>query len=332
MAFENVCKELEVQYGCAVSPATAEKLLAGNTPLVSALLQKVLHSDMTSVADHALLPRDIGSQPSSAIKVNTMVQIQTLRDITQPLRPCADMDDEEALAIGAANQRNSSKRLLKLTVTDGHFEVPIVELKTLFDVFPKMPFPGEKILLRPGAEVRNGMIIAEQGKMTLLGGSVEQLKEEFLMLRNKLQGGLAVAKGMQGVPCFKPFVPHTQYTVSQSTTDSSTMHNASEAGFRGANRGSSHRGGPQHNEQRGGYQQRHDHRGRGESARGGRGNSSSARGGRGYSSSARGGRGNSYNARGGSFHDPNKDPPSQPQPQKKPTRSYEDEFPSLGDW
>lgn len=214
MSWEDLASQLLAQYHIRVDPAALHKALGcAPSPHTSAqqtvvslrdALQHVLHCNLPDVAvAPGLLPRNAGSLPSAVLESSALVQIQTARDATQPLRPCADMEDAEALLSGAANQKSTNHRLLRLTVSDGFTEVPAVELKTL-RAFRQIPTPGEKLLLKAGTEIKNGMVILTDKDVEFLGGSEQHLKDEFLMRRHRLQMGTNAVHGLEGAPRFTP--------------------------------------------------------------------------------------------------------------------------------
>ncbi|KEG11193.1 hypothetical protein DQ04_02871030, partial [Trypanosoma grayi] len=130
------------------------------------------------------------------------LQVQSSRDATQPLRPCADASAEEA-ALGAALQKDTNTRLLRLVLSDGHTEIPAIELSTLH-VFRTIPIPGEKLLIKEKAEVRNGAIIMTETCVLPLGGEVQQLKREFLARKNRADVPYQTSAGLEAAPRFQP--------------------------------------------------------------------------------------------------------------------------------
>ncbi len=197
---------VQAQHGLLLDPAAALKLAAGldiAKVTASDLYSRALNANLCDCTLPGQLQRDLGSQQAATVRSTALLQIQTSRDATQPLRPCADMEDAEAL-LGAANQRTTSHRLLRLTLTDGHVEVPAVELKTL-KAFRGIPIPGEKIVVKEGCEVRNGMIIMTDEHVKHVGGFVEQLRQEFLFRKGRAGVAYKHIAGLDGAPKFAPF-------------------------------------------------------------------------------------------------------------------------------
>jgi tudor domain-containing protein 3 len=318
---------------------------------VSSAYQCILTANLAELvsAPGGQLPRNTGSQPQSALEVPALVQIQTSRDATQPLRPCADMDDADAI-LNAANQKSTNHRLLRLTVSDGVVEVPAIELKTL-RLFRGIPTPGEKLLLKVGTEVRNGMLIMTDDHVELLGGSEKHLRDEFLLRKHRnaqlLSGG--PQGGLEGAPKFAPLEAVTTVKKHAAARDPTAQHHQAAhapSGGLGGNRSHQdkprdHRpAAPLHNDRQegsGGYQS--GGRGRGDGGRGrGNGGRGGGRGGRGdggrgggRGDGGRGGaRGNSD--RGGQPYHHNAPLPARPSAQAPPKFTDAD-FPELGgDW
>lgn len=312
---------------------------------VSDAFRCILHANITElVSAPGQLPRNTGSLPQGVLEAPALVQIQTSRDATQPLRPCADMDDADAL-LNAANQKATNHRLLRLTVSDGAVEVPAIELKTL-RLFHGIPTPGEKLLLKPGTEVRNGMIILTDDTVEALGGSEKHLRDEFMLRkqRNALLsgGGAQVVGGLEGAPKFAPLEAVTNVKKHAATPNTGNSHRqqASSSGSAALPRESSHhqqeaqsgrgqgRGNAAHSGDRGsGRGGRHESRGgRGGGDRGGRGG-----GGRG-AGRGDGGRGDAGQPRQ-QYRDPAVHPASTRPPVPPPPKFTDADFPSLGgDW
>lgn len=316
--------------GSASASASASTSASHNSAVdVNAIYRHVLHGNLPDiVGTQGLLPRNAGSTPLGQLECSVMCQIQTARDATQPLRPCADMDEDEAALVGAAAQQSnaSQRRLLRLTVTDGVTEVPAVELKTL-RAFRGIPVPGEKVLLKMGTEIRNGMLILTDELVVPLGGSEPRLKEEFLLRRQRamlLAAGGGQPKGMEGAPKFEPLeavgmtLPHQSRPVPRQSESGksgqppSTKCHTKTTSAPQASRPSTEQQRPPH-----GRDNRHPHsRGGGSNGRGG--SSAPSRG-------------------GGQRHhrDPVASPSQAPPPRSAPAppKFTDADFPSLGgDW
>eukprot|EP00758_Cryptobia_borreli_P005914 Tbor_TRINITY_DN5011_c0_g2::TRINITY_DN5011_c0_g2_i1::g.14373::m.14373/K18404/TDRD3; tudor domain-containing protein 3 len=173
------------------------------TDIVS-IYKAALQSNFFDITSPGILPSFLSSQVSTETKFPMLLQIVAAKDVTQPLRPCADMTEDEAFIAGAPGQLSqyNKHRLLKLILSDGHCEIPAIELTTLTNVFKSIPVPGEKVLVKEGTEVRNGMLIMSPLTISHVGGFVTELLKEFELRKR----GLLQPKGAEGAPKFTPFV------------------------------------------------------------------------------------------------------------------------------
>eukprot|EP00796_Vickermania_ingenoplastis_P006477 gene6477-4664_t len=202
-AMQQLVEEVQSKFGISVSSRYAERALAAHPGLTAdGLLKRILLDDLKEVTDCSTLPLNITSQSSATIPKAIVLQISSSRDATQPLRPSADASAEE-VALHAAGQKSSTKRLLRLILTDGHSEIIGMELSTL-RVFRGIPIPGEKVRIQEGAQVKNGAIIFSENNVEFLGGEVRALKQEFLEHRRRLQQGYQTSMGIDGAPRFQP--------------------------------------------------------------------------------------------------------------------------------
>ncbi|KAG5478598.1 hypothetical protein LSCM1_06000 [Leishmania martiniquensis] len=195
--------EVREMYSLSLSTDYVERCLQSNASMTAMeLYQKSLRENLRDICGTSILPYGIGTQVSATFPNSVVMQINASRDATQPLHPCADASEEEAV-LGAAFQRNWGKRLLRLQLSDGNVEIPALELCTL-RVFKGIPTPGEKVLIHKDAEVRNGCIIMSETNVSLLGGEVHQLKQDFLAHRRRLEAGYQMSNGLDGAPRFAP--------------------------------------------------------------------------------------------------------------------------------
>ncbi|CAJ1025908.1 putative RecQ mediated genome instability protein [Leishmania utingensis] len=299
-------EEIREKYSLSLSADYVERCLQSKASLTSLeLYQKSLSENLRDICGTSLLPYGIATQVSATLPNAVVMQINASRDATQPLRPCADTSEEEAI-LNAAVQRHSSKRLLRLQLTDGNVELPALELSTL-RVFKGIPTPGEKVLIHKDAEVHNGCIIFSESNVSLLGGEVHQLKQDFLAHRRRLEAGYQTSNGLDGAPRFAPLMVGQQYHRNVTHIGSSAdmgQHGGTtlcNANGRGRGRGSyAHSGGGA------GYAQQandcYGRRGRGgghsRGGRGGRGGDN-AYGNDGWRSGGRGGGGHGGRGVGG---------------------------------
>ncbi|GET88650.1 hypothetical protein, conserved [Leishmania tarentolae] len=271
-----LAEEVRERYSLSLSTDYVERCVQANASLTSLeLYQKSLRENLRDICGVSLLPYGISAQGSATLPNAVVMQINASRDATQPLRPCADISEEEAI-LNSVFQKNSSKRLLRLQLSDGNVEIPALELCTL-RVFQGIPTPGEKVLIRKGTEVRNGCILLSESNVSLLGGEVHQLKQDFLAHRRRLEAGYQTSNGLDGAPRFAPLevghhygrsVGHSGAPVDMGYQDGASRYHTNARGSGSGNY--SHRGGSRGHAQQGGS----NHGGRGsggEYIRGGRG-------------------------------------------------------------
>lgn len=308
----SLADDVKSDFSLSLSADFAERCQKSNLNLTSSeLYQRALRENLRDIHGASLLPYGIASQVSATLPNAVVLQISTSRDATQPLRPCADVADEDAI-LNAAMQRNSDKRLLRLLLTDGNVEIPALELTTL-RVFRGIPIPGEKVLIHKDAEVRNGCVILSEDNVTLLGGEVQQLKQDFLAHRRRLEAGYQTSSGLNGAPRFEPLQVGQHYQAHSSPPGASQYPSDRQGGApppwtnnQGQGRGGSggfHNNSNHNANQRGGFRSG----GRGRGGDRGRGGGGRAGGGRGYGGDGPRGRGRGdggYRGRGaaGSYH------------------------------
>ena len=301
---------IATKFGVRLTDEGAQRLAAAvaakrvHPSSADSVLPALLDTDIDGVGELCKLERNVGSLATGAAEGPFIVQIMTVRDMTQPLRPCADMLDGEEVW-SAANHKNSDTRLLRLTVTDGCVTVPAVELSTL-QCFKRIPLPGEKLLFKR-ADVVAGMLMLTDAHVSCLGGNVPNLRSEALMPR-----GAKTGQGSTGAPRFEPFVPGTRYGRLTAPSDAAAGGHAAASfgagggdhrpagGYRGGSDGGrgSHRGrGGGGGSDRGGG---HGGGGRGQHGGGGRGRGD--HGHRGGRHDHDGGRGGGHRGGGGRGH------------------------------
>ncbi|CAD2219106.1 hypothetical protein AGDE_01715 [Angomonas deanei] len=242
-----ICAELKGKYFVSVSQEYVERITKA-TPSLNAetLYKRILSEDIKEFCDStSALPYGIASHSSAVLPDSVVLQITSARDATQPLRPCAGSDELEE-AVAAAGQRSTSNRLLKLVLTDGTVEIPAAELTTL-STFKGIPIPGEKLLIKAGAEVRSGYILLTEENVVLLGGEVAQLKRDYLNFKKRKDLGYKLSGGLEGVPLFEPLVVgsnahrNNPYD-THSSEQPHAYHDRGGRGQRGRGRGQHNRG------------------------------------------------------------------------------------------
>ncbi|KAK7198367.1 hypothetical protein NESM_000795800 [Novymonas esmeraldas] len=304
--------EVRERYSLSLSTDYVERCGRGRASLTSLeLYQRALRENLRDICGASLLPYGVAAQVSATLPSAVVMQINASRDATQPLRPCADTSDEE-VALTAAFQRNSDKRLLRLQLTDGNTEIPALELSTL-RAFTGIPIPGEKLLIHKDAEVRHGCIILSEDNVSFLGGEVPQLRQDYLAHRRRLEVGYQTSGGLDGAPRFAPLDVGQHHCVGGPSSAGLHMGPVPPHAYNGGGAGHGHHvhhsgGGGTQPPISGGYDQTHSRGGGGGGGYGGRGRSGrdGGHGGRGGASGhQRGGghgRGRGDGGRGGGHY------------------------------
>ncbi|EKF27146.1 hypothetical protein MOQ_009138 [Trypanosoma cruzi marinkellei] len=200
--------EVRARYHIAVSTRFVERLSATEGTVTAELIyHQALNENFKDITDVGTLPHGIASQVNSTLTSPVVLQVNSSRDATQPLRPCADSGEEEMI-FAAAFQKTTNTRLLRLVLSDGHSEIPAIELNTL-RVFRGIPVPGEKLLVKEGTQIKNGAIIMTEDCVVPLGGEVQQLKREFLSKRNRTDVPYQTSLGLEAAPRFQPLLVHS---------------------------------------------------------------------------------------------------------------------------
>ncbi|PSS01850.1 Tudor domain-containing protein [Actinidia chinensis var. chinensis] len=197
--------------------------LSGESCTVDSVESELANLDLRSIGDKSLPDSDL-LRKSSYLQGPKVLQISSVRDISQS--SIADHSD------------NSSNRLLRLSLTDGHSEITAIEYSHIPSLADDV-IPGTKVRLENKASVRNGIVCLKPKVITVLGGKVQSLYEEWQMnqkysgftrssLRTKkesdtggpppfekLQIGAASRQGRQG--------RFSQYSGSTSTSSVQTV-------------------------------------------------------------------------------------------------------------
>ncbi|PRQ46506.1 putative RecQ mediated genome instability protein [Rosa chinensis] len=138
--------------------------------VVNSVESELLNMDLKSVGAKSL------PDPATLRKSSHLLgpKIAWVRDITS-----SNVDDFA---------RNSSRRLLKLGLSDGHGEVAAIEYLHI-PSFSDDVVPGTKVRLENKAIIRNGIVCLTPKVLTVLGGVVQSLYEEWQM--NKKYSGFS---------------------------------------------------------------------------------------------------------------------------------------------
>ncbi|XP_050380528.1 uncharacterized protein LOC126797838 [Argentina anserina] len=192
--------------------------------VVSSVESELLNTDLKSVGAKSL-PDPVTLRKSSHLLGPKVLQIAWVRDIAS-----SNADDFA---------RNSSRRLLKLGLSDGHGEVAAIEYSHIAS-FSDDVVPGTKVRLENKAVVRNGIVCLSPKVLTVLGGVVQSLYEEWEM--NKKYSGfsrstLRLSKESEGSgpPPFEKLqvgAPRTQFPRQDKPYQSGVDTKSSDATLR----------------------------------------------------------------------------------------------------
>ncbi|XP_029935910.1 tudor domain-containing protein 3 [Myripristis murdjan] len=172
-------------------------------------VEKISHNDIIRIAldsdlrpiGRKFLPSEINSGRVEMLEGPCVLQIQKVRNISAP------KDHEESQA---------APRMLRLQMTDGHTTCVGLEIKHLSKISLNTP-PGTKVKLLGTVQVKNGFLLLDDSKISVLGGEVDHMVEKW-----ELQRSLAKHSrnniGAEGGP--PPFVPFGQKCVRKEEVDS----------------------------------------------------------------------------------------------------------------
>ncbi|KAF5459094.1 hypothetical protein F2P56_023080 [Juglans regia] len=136
--------------------------------VVDSVESELVNTDLKSIGDKSLPdPTLLRNRKSSHILGPKVLQISSVRDITKS-------------SIEDVSRSSSSRRLLKLGLTDGHTEITAIE----FAPVPSVPddlVPGAKVRLEDKATIRSGIVCLNPKVLSFLGGVVQPLYEAWQM-------------------------------------------------------------------------------------------------------------------------------------------------------
>ncbi|XP_030017324.1 tudor domain-containing protein 3 [Sphaeramia orbicularis] len=166
----------------------------------SDIIRIALDSDLRPIGKK-ILPTDINSGRIEKLEGPCVLQVQKVRNISAP------KDHEES---------QGAPRMLRLQMTDGHTTCVGLEFKHLSKISLNTP-PGTKVKLLGTVQVKNGLLLLDDSKISVLGGEVDHMVEKW-----ELQRSLAKHSrnniGAEGGP--PPFVPFGQKCARKEEVDS----------------------------------------------------------------------------------------------------------------
>ncbi|XP_041008910.1 uncharacterized protein LOC121253081 isoform X2 [Juglans microcarpa x Juglans regia] len=136
--------------------------------VVDSVESELMNTDLKSIGDKSLPdPSLLRNRKSSHILGPKVLQVSSVRDITKS-------------SIEDVSRSSSSRRLLKLGLTDGHTEITAIEFAPV-PLVPDDLVPGAKVRLEDKATIRSGIVCLNPKVLSFLGGVVQPLYEEWQM-------------------------------------------------------------------------------------------------------------------------------------------------------
>ncbi|KAJ8527915.1 hypothetical protein K7X08_015366 [Anisodus acutangulus] len=170
----NLLQTLNTKGWCFRDTNLVNSLIAAQSYTVDSIESELLNMDLRSIGGKSL-PDFSLLRKSSHLQGPKILQISSVRDISR-----SNMVESS----GSSNNR----RLLRLKLTDGHSEITAVE----YSHIPSIPddiVPGTKVRLENKATVHSGIVCLNAKMITVLGGAVSSLYEEWQM--NKKYSGFS---------------------------------------------------------------------------------------------------------------------------------------------
>ncbi|TKS69678.1 Tudor domain-containing protein 3 [Collichthys lucidus] len=149
--------------------------------------EKITHSDVIRIALDLEGP--------------CVLQVQKVRNVSAP------KDHEES---------QGAPRMLRLQMTDGHTTCVGLEIKHLSKISLNTP-PGTKVKLLGTVLVKNGLLLLDDSKISVLGGEVDHMVEKWELQRSLAKHSRSNIGAEGGPP---PFVPFGQKCARRDEVDS----------------------------------------------------------------------------------------------------------------
>ncbi|XP_032390866.1 tudor domain-containing protein 3 isoform X2 [Etheostoma spectabile] len=174
--------------------------------------EKITHNDIIRIALHRdlrpigrkFLPSDINSGRTDKLEGPCVLQVQKVRNVSAP------KDHEES---------QGAPRMLRLQMTDGHTSCVGLEYKHLSKISLNTP-PGTKVKLLGTVQVKNGLLLLDDSKISVLGGEVDHMVEKWELQRSLAKHSRSNIGAEGGPP---PFVPFGQKCMMKEDIDSTEL-------------------------------------------------------------------------------------------------------------
>lgn len=159
--------------------------------------EKVSHNDIIRIAlntdlrpiGRKFLPSEINSGRVEKLEGPCVLQLQKVRNVSAP------KEHEESQA---------APRMLRLQMTDGHTNCVGLEFSHLSKISLNTP-PGTKIKLLGTIQVKNGLLLLDDSKISNLGGEVDHMVEKWELQRSFSKHSRSNIGAEGGPPPFLPF-------------------------------------------------------------------------------------------------------------------------------
>ncbi|XP_072236894.1 tudor domain-containing protein 3 isoform X1 [Leuresthes tenuis] len=168
--------------GIAELKGSVEKITHGD------IIRIALNSDLRPIG-RKCLPSDINSGRTEKLEGPCVLQVQKVRNISAP------KDHEES---------QGAPRMLRLQMTDGHTACVGIEFKHLSKISLNTP-PGTKVKLHGTVQVKNGFLLLDDSKISVLGGEVDHMVEKWELQRSLAKHSRSNIGAEGGPPPFMPF-------------------------------------------------------------------------------------------------------------------------------
>ncbi|XP_047437425.1 tudor domain-containing protein 3 [Mugil cephalus] len=178
----------------------AELKGSAETVTHSDIIRIALDSDLRPIG-RKFLPSDINSGRTEKLEGPCVLQVQKVRNVSAP------KDHEES---------QGAPRMLRLQMTDGHTTCIGLEFKHLSKISLNTP-PGTKVKLLGTVQVKNGFLILDDAKISVLGGEVDHMVERWALQRSLAKHSRSNIGAEGGPP---PFVPFGQKCARKDEVDS----------------------------------------------------------------------------------------------------------------
>ncbi|XP_077085903.1 tudor domain-containing protein 3 isoform X2 [Siphateles boraxobius] len=167
------------------------------------IIQVALNNDLRPIGK-SFLPADINSGRIEKLEGPCVLQVQKIRNVA------ASKDHEESQA---------APRMLRVQMTDGHTLCTGLEFKHLAKISLNTP-PGTKVKLLGAVQVKNGILLLDDSKISVLGGEVDHMIEKWELQRSLSKHNRRNIGAEGGPP---PFVPFGQKCAHKEQVDSRAL-------------------------------------------------------------------------------------------------------------